>query len=213
MKIALVIPVYNEEDIIKSVIKNAYKFIRNIYVVNDASTDNTKKILSILRIKIVQNKKNQGYTKTLEIGIRRAFNDGADYVITFDGDGQHSANDLENIIYVIEKKTPDLIIGKRSMKNRFMEEVFGIYSKLRFGFSDPLCGVKAYKKTLFYKYGKSLETKHTIATEIIFRAIKDGVKYYEVPIKINKRINESRFGNQLKGNLLELRAFFNILFI
>ena len=58
-----------------------------------------------------------------------------------------------------------------------------------------------------------LESKYSIATELIFRAIKDGASFFEIPIKIEKRINKSRFANNLKGNLLELKAFFNILFI
>jgi len=213
MNIALVIPAYNEERNIKRVIDSVKPYIKKIYVIDDASSDQTVKKIQEFAINILHNKKNLGYVKSLEKGIKIAFKNGADYVITFDGDGQHNANDLEKVISIIEKKSPDLIIGKRSMKNRFMEEVFGIYSKLRFGISDPLCGVKAYKKSLFYKYGQRLETKYTIATEIIFRAIKDGVKYYEVPIKINKRINKSRFGNQLWGNFLELKAFLNILFL
>ena len=212
MEIALVIPVYNEETTIKKVIKEAFFYIKKIIVINDFSTDKTEIILKKLPVTIINNQRNLGYAKTLEKGIRRAFSSGSDYVITFDADGQHKVSDLKKFISIIEKGKPDLVLGKRSFKNRFMEEVFGFYSKLRFGFSDPLCGMKAYKKSLFKKYG-NLETKYSIATELTFRAIKDGAKYIEVPIQSEKRQTKSRFAGVLKGNMLELKAFLNILFI
>lgn len=213
MEIYLVIPAFNEEKTIEKVIKDASRYVSKITVVDDCSADNTEKILNKLPIIIsFKNTVNLGYTKTLEKGIKEAFRLGADYVITFDADGQHKVSDLKKFISVIEKSKPDLVLGKRSFKNRFMEEIFGIYSKLRFGFSDPLCGMKAYKKALFERYGY-LEKKYTIATELVFKAIKDKVSFVEVPIKSEKRQTQSRFANNLKGNLLEFKALINIIFI
>lgn len=212
MKIWIVIPVYNEEKTIKEVVEKVYSYIKNIIIVDDCSTDNSEKILDKLPIIIIKNTKNQGYVKTLEKGIITSFKNGADYAITFDSDGQHKASDLKKFISIIEKSKPDLILGKRSFKNRFMEEVFGLYSRLRFGFSDPLCGMRAYKKDLFNKYGY-LEKRYSIATELTFKAIKDGASFFEVPIMSEKRQTQSRFANNIKGNILEFKAFLNILFI
>lgn len=212
MEIALVIPAYNEEATIKKVIKEAFLYIKKIIVINDSSTDETERILEKLPVTIIRNQKNLGYAKTLEKGIRRAFSSGSDYVITFDADGQHKVSDLKKFISIIEKGKPDLVLGKRSFKNRFMEEVFGFYSKLRFGFYDPLCGMKAYKKSLFEQYDY-LEKKYTIATELVFKAIKNEASFVEVPIKSEKRQTQSRFASSLKGNLLEFKALINILFI
>ena len=212
MEIALVIPAYNEESTIENVVNEVSVYIKKIIIVNDCSNDLTEKILEKLPAKIINNQKNLGYTKTLEKGIKVAFNLNVDYVITFDADGQHQGSDLKKFILVINNERPDLIVGKRKFKNRFMEDIIGLYSKLRFGFSDPLCGMKAYKKSLFKKYG-NLETKYSIATELTFRAIKDGAKYIEVPIQSEKRQTKSRFAGVLKGNMLELKAFLNILFI
>lgn len=211
MEIALVIPVFNEETTIRKVIKKAFLYIKKIIVVNDHSTDNTEKILKKLPITLINNQKNLGYAKTLEKGIKKAFSLGAEYVITFDADGQHKVSDLKKFISIIEKGKPDLVLGKRSFKNRFMEEVFGIYAKLKYGFSDPLCGMKAYKKELFEKYG-CLEKKYTIATELVFKAIKDKASFVEISIKSEKRQTQSRFASSLKGNFLEFKALINILF-
>lgn len=213
MKIALVMPVFNEEDVILKYLNVLTRQIKTIIAVNDGSTDNTKKILLKFPITLINNKKNVGYVKSLEIGIKKAFSNGADFVITIDSDGQHDPKDIKRMISIIEKYKPDLILTERSKKNRFMENVIGLYSKMKYKISDPLSGMKAYSKNLFYKYDSKLENKYTIATELVYKAIKDKVRFIEIPIKINKRINESRFGNQLIGNFLELRAFLNILFI
>ena len=212
MEIALVIPAYNEESTIRNVINEVSAYIKKIIVVNDCSNDSTKRILNKLPVRIINNQKNLGYTKALEKGIKEAFKLGADYSITFDADGQHQVSDLVKFISVIKDKKPDLIIGNRSIKNRFMEKIFSIYAKLKYGISDPLCGMKAYKRSQFKKYGR-LESKYSIATEFTFRSIKDGASFFEIPIKTEKRRTKSRFANNLKGNLLELLALFNILFI
>jgi len=212
MEIALVIPAYNEESTIKNVVNEVSPYVKKIIVVNDCSNDSTEEILKKMPVKIINNQKNLGYTKTLEKGIKEAFKLGSDYTITYDADGQHQASDLVKYIAIIKDKKPDLIIGNRSIKNRSMEQIFSIYSKLKYGFSDPLCGMKAYKRSLFEKYGR-LENRYSIATEFTFRAIKDGAIFFEIPIKTKKRLSKSRFANSLKGNLLELKAFLNILFI
>lgn len=212
MEIALVVPVYNEESTIKRVIHDVSVHIKKIIVVNDCSNDSTEKILKKLPVIAINNSKNIGYVKTLEKGIKEAFRLRADYVITFDADGEHEPADLTKFINVIKNKKPDLVIGNRSLKNRFMENIFGIYTKLKYGFSDPLCGMKAYKRDIFEKYG-SLETKYSIATELTLKALKNGASYVEVPILSERRQTKSRFAGSIKGNLLELKALLNVLFI
>lgn len=211
MEIALVIPVYNEESTIRDLILEAQKYLSTIIAVNDHSTDATMEILQKLPITLIVNKSNLGYTKSLEKGIRTAFNRGADYVITIDGDSQHKPSDLSRFISVIHHKKPDLILGKRMSKNRFMEEIFGLYTKIIYGFSDPLCGMKAYKKDIYIKYG-SLEHTYTLGTELVCKAIKNHAIFIEIPIKTRKRKSLARFGTHWTGNLLELRAFLNIIF-
>lgn len=210
MRICIVIPAYNEEDTLKKVVEEVKKYIKTIIVVDDASIDSTPDILKKIAVIHLRNTKNLGYAKTLEKGIKYAFAKGADYVITFDADGQHKAIDLLKVVKIINKYKPDLVIGKRNKFNRFMESIIGVYAKSRFGFSDPLCGLKAYKKSLFLKYGR-LESKNTITMEIVFRAVKDKISFKELDIQIKKRKDTARLGGFWKSNFHELRAFLNIL--
>ncbi|OGK13284.1 hypothetical protein A3A93_02755 [Candidatus Roizmanbacteria bacterium RIFCSPLOWO2_01_FULL_38_12] len=210
MKIFVVIPAFNEEKMIKNVVKELLIHVKNIVVVNDSSTDNTVRILKSLPIKLITNTTNIGYTKSLEKGISYAVNVGADYVITFDADGQHIAEDVAKFTEIIEKFKPDLILGVRSDYNRFMEHIWSYYTRFKYGFTDPLCGLKAYKRNILLKY-PVLEKHYTIGTEIIFKALKDGASFKEVPVKIKKRSTVSRFGNQFVGNWLEFKGLVSVI--
>ena len=212
LSIWVVIPAYNEAQTIHKVVHDVYRYVQNIIVVDDASTDKTSTILKTLLIHTIENKQKSGYSKSLETGIKKAFENGADHAVSFDADGQHRGSDLPKIIEAINKYNPDFVLGKRTHKNRLMEFFLGLYAKARFGFSDPLCGLKAYKRTMFQKYNY-LERKFTIGTEIVFRALKEGAQFIEVEIRSQKRSDTSRFAGRIKGNLLELRALYNILSI
>ncbi len=210
MKIFVVIPAFNEKKTIKQVVEDVMKYVRHIIVVDDCSTDNTFKITKKLGIEVVRNAKNLGYIRSIEKGIHHALNKGADYIITFDADGQHSIEDLAKFILAIEKYKPDLVLGVRSEYNRFMEYIWSYYTRIKYGFTDPLCGLKAYKKEIFLKY-HTLENHYSIGTEILFKALKEGASFREVPVKIKKRTTVSRFGNQLVGNWLELKGLVNVI--
>lgn len=206
----VIIPAFNEEKTISTVVTNIYRIVKDIIVIDDCSSDSTKDMLKKLPVKVISNQTNAGYAKSLEKGFRYAFGMGYKYSISYDADGQHSPQDLKNIIRIIEEKKPDFVIGKRNCKNRFMEVVIGLYTKLKYNISDPFCGLKAVKRKLFDEYGY-LENKYTIGTELYLKAARNDAYFEEIRISTQKRNGKSRFGNSFKGELQELRAFINIL--
>ncbi len=211
-QIWIVVPAYNEQGTVRTVIKNILKIVPTILVVDDASTDKTSQYLEDLPITTIYNKINLGYTKSIEKGLRHAFEHGADYAITFDADGQHLAKDLNIFIKIIESQRPALIVGNRSFKNRFVEIIFGLYTKRQFGISDPFCGFKAYSKDFFKQLGDKLEYKYSIGTERIFVELRSSQnQVVEIDLTTAKRKDRSRFAGALRGNLLELKAALNIL--
>lgn len=210
MNIWVVIPVFNEEQTIRHVITDVYQYSKKIIVINDGSSDSSRQILTQLPVILINNAVNMGYVPSLEKGIRHAFNEGADYVITFDSDEQHKGSDLLKFIVVINRVQPDFVLGKRSRKNRAMELFFSLYAKKRFGFSDPLCGMKAIKKGIFERYGY-LEQRYTIGTQLVFDALKDGATFREIQLSTKARKDHSRFGSMLYGNWLELKALFHVV--
>lgn len=208
----VVVPCYNEASTIGQVILEIRRFVPTVVVVDDASTDQTASRLANLPVTVTTNPKNLGYVQSIQLGLQYAFSHGARYAITFDADGQHLAQDLPKYLDIIAKHHPDLIFGKRSFQNRLIEKLFSVYTKKRFGISDPFCGFKAYRKIWFKQIGSKLEHHYTIGLESIFVELEQGSpKVIEVDLTTARRKDRPRFAGHLGGNLLELRAAINLI--
>lgn len=116
-KVCVIVPTYNNAKTIKKVILSVFDFCSDIYVVNDGSTDNTKQILDgISGIKIISYNNNRGKGCALKKGFEAALNDGFDYAITIDSDGQHNPEDLAVILHHHKENPEALIVGKRNIQ-------------------------------------------------------------------------------------------------
>ena len=97
--ISIVIPAFNEDLIIESVLgsikTNLNLYIDEIIVVDDGSSDNTATKANIEGIKLIKHTRNLGYGAALKTGIK---NSSSEYVLTMDGDGQHKHEEIKKLI-------------------------------------------------------------------------------------------------------------------
>ena len=125
-KIALLIPAYNEEKNIGQVIKNCAPYQLDIIVVDDGSTDKTAEVVKKLeqsnkyRLIFLQHPKNKGKGAALDTGFKYALKEGHQGVITLDADAQHDTREIEKFLKMVEKESPDLIIGSRFQNHQGM---------------------------------------------------------------------------------------------
>lgn len=99
--IAVVIPAYRVEREIAGVIAEMPEFVDRIVVVDDASPDDTARVVSGLsdrRIRLIQHPVNQGVGGAMATGFRAALDGGADVVVKCDGDGQMAPRDIEILV-------------------------------------------------------------------------------------------------------------------
>src|SRR5580692_10184136 len=90
LKCCVLIPTYNNATTIGAVVLDVMQYSDDICVVNDGSTDNTLQVLSQFpELKIFSYEKNQGKGWALRQGFKFALQNGYDYAITIDSDGQH----------------------------------------------------------------------------------------------------------------------------
>lgn len=118
-KIFIVIPAKDEEKFIKSVLEETLALgFKNIVVVNDSSSDDTKAIAKSIspNIVVLDHLINLGAGASTKTGIDYAVKKGAKYVATIDADFQHTPKDLIPLIQCIESKNVDLVIGSRFLK-------------------------------------------------------------------------------------------------
>ena len=202
-KIAIIIPAYNESATITSVVSSVSIYGYPI-VVNDGSTDNTDKLASSAGALVISLDKNQGYDSALSIGIATAIKNDYDYAITIDADGQH---DPSIIIKFVDKlmNNADLVVGVRNSFQRPSEFLFGQITKLLWGLSDPLCGMKGYRLSKFRLFD-CLSNYNSVGTELTIRALRSGWNFQEVSIETFIRTGKSRFGSGLYANFKVLKA-------
>lgn len=113
--VVAVIPAYNEERTIHQVADETLKYVSNVIVVDDGSTDGTSDVLVGFPITVLRNEVNQGKAGALWQGMQRALKDGATAVITLDGDGQHNAEDIPKLITAHLSAPNTLVLGARRL--------------------------------------------------------------------------------------------------
>jgi len=114
--VCVLIPTYNNGATLAQVIESVSAYTRQIIVVNDGSTDNTDAILQHFPfISVIAHSPNRGKGYALRAGFRKALQEGYQYIITIDSDGQHDAHDLPHFIDALEQYPGSLFIGARNM--------------------------------------------------------------------------------------------------
>jgi glycosyltransferase involved in cell wall biosynthesis len=119
MKIAAIVPAYNEETSITAVVEDilqlasAQKLLITVVVVNDCSKDATSDIISKLNCVALHLPVNLGIGGAVQTGFKYAFENGFDCAIQIDGDGQHPASEIPKLIRAAQEQQLDVVIGSR----------------------------------------------------------------------------------------------------
>ncbi|MBL7005430.1 MAG: glycosyltransferase family 2 protein [Gammaproteobacteria bacterium] len=205
-QVAIVIPAFNEENTIFSVVQSVKRYGTAI-VVNDASTDRTQEMAEKAGAITIMHENNKGYDGALNSGFAKAEELSCYMVVTFDADGQHNANLLEEYIQLIDSGFR-VVIGNRDKFQRVAEYIFSWVARAKWGIVDPLCGMKAYHIDVYKNLGY-FDSYNSIGTELSIFASKSSISIAQLPIMINKRVDKPRFGNRISSNIRILKAIFH----
>ncbi len=180
MKIAVIIPAYNEAKRIGAVLKGLKNQKLDIFVIDDGSVDNTLEVIKKYNVFSISHKINLGKGAAVKTGCEAAFLEGADAVIMMDSDGQHKVDDLPKIIDAISSNKYDIVFGSRNLsKNSPFIRLAGnkiatFIIKLLFNIyvSDLICGYraltkKAYKAINWQSIGYGVETEMVAKTGLL----------------------------------------------
>lgn len=200
---SIIIPIFNEEQIIKDVITKLHHFLEDnladkyeIIAVNDGSKDGTKKILQTLALpnfSFISHPYNKGYGAALKSGVHKS---QGKYVIFYDGDGQHRPVDL--LLLTKEKNNFDMVVGSRLDYNGPFWRRPGkkIINKIanylvNFNIPDLNSGLRLVRKEYFYKFLHLYPDGFSLSTTITLSFIKHGFNVKYVDIKVYKRSGKS----------------------
>lgn len=208
-KICVIIPAYNEEKNIKSVICSIPDFVDNIIVVNDGSSDNTFYILSELvdqnnKLKVLNHKKNKGNGAARISGLKESLNLDTDVICLLDGDGQMDIEDMPRLLGPIVDENADFSKGNRFFsgeawtkipKIRYMGNAFlSLLTKIASGYwhlADSQTGYIAVKKEVISKINLDhLYHDYGFPNDLIIHANVVKAVAVDVPIKPVYNIGE-----------------------
>lgn len=111
--VVVLIPAYNEAATIRDLVERALKTVPNVVVVDDGSSDATSSRLNDLPITLLRNERNLGKAASLWKGFDYALTHEAKFVVTLDGDGQHSPEDIGRLLNTAQRFPDSIVIGAR----------------------------------------------------------------------------------------------------
>lgn len=208
-KICIVIPAFNEEKNLRKILIRFNKIGKTI-VINDNSSDLTKKIAKRLCYKLISNNQRIGYDKSLRKGMEYVIKNEktTKYILTLDADGQHYNIPIKNILKKLNLY--DLVICERDKLNRISEKIISYISFIMFSIKDPISGAKCYKLETIRKSFFSLNKKKNYIGMFFFKLYNID-KICNIKIKVNEKNKISSFGEGIKTNLKIFIAFINSL--
>lgn len=198
-KILIIIPAYNEQNSIESVIcelkeKNpTYDYV----VINDGSTDETERVLKRINANYISLPVNLGIGGAVQTGYRYAFEHDYDIAIQVDGDGQHDLSYLNCVISPIMNGEADICIGSRFLKKEGFQSSKGrllgikilstlIYFCIHKKYYDVTSGFRAVVRPYIELYSKEYPQDYP-EPEAIVTAVRHGATIKEIPVIMRAR--------------------------
>lgn len=210
-KIVVVVPAHNEMNTVESVVRSLRAHAQEVIVVDDASMDATGERARSSGATVLRIDPSRGYDGAIERGFLEAAKRGADIIVTFDADGEHDAADIPRILAPILSGYADVVVGQRPRIRHWGEMIFSLYTRYRFGIVDPLCGLKAYRRTVYDAVGH-FDSKHSIGTELMVQSLRRGFRVFPVPITLHERIGDSSrfYQSTIRGSARVIAACFRV---
>lgn len=202
----VIIPAWNEQHSIGKVleeINHLYAHL-DILVIDDGSDDSTAKIAKRNRAKVISHNGNLGYTATIQTGRAYALDNGYDFLIFVDADGQHRVSDINRILDLLIRGDADQVRGSRELGSYEWKEPLYlkiprwicstlVSLKLRKIVTDATSGFKGenqaitkYFKTI-YESSNKIHLSNTNDIEEHLLAYKKGFRLTEVPVVMRGR--------------------------
>ena len=198
--LSVIVPAFNEELAIAEVVEAVKKQLQKlgidyeIIVVNDGSTDRTRKILEELKdIKVINHPYNKGYGASLKTGLKEA---NYEWILITDGDGTYPADHIPELIKYTSHY--DMISGARRGTYRpfygrpakwILNKTAGYLCNRKI--HDLNCGLRLFKKSIYSEFSHLFPSGFSFTTTLMLVALTNDYSVKFVPIKYYKRKGKS----------------------
>lgn len=206
-----IVPSYNEEQTIGSVVQSLFYHVHQVVVVDDGSADRTSVLAKESGAIVLRHALNRGQGAALETGHEYARVSGADYVLHFDGDGQFDSADITPALAYLKDTSADILFGSRFLDSRSRVPWFKRYLWLPLGrrfdrlvhrtdLTDAHNGFRILTRRALNKI-RLTHDRMAHASEIVGLAKQHQLKLVEFPVKVVYR----EYGQGLAGGLKIVR--------
>ena len=218
----LIIPAYNEGKSIERVVRNVQEnFPQYDYiVVNDGSIDNTAKVCMRNGFNFLDLPENVGLSGAFQAGMKYAYYNGYDCAVQYDGDGQHDARYIADMVALMEQGDYDIVIGSRFVEKKKPKTLRMLGSNLisaaiklptRCTVKDPTSGMRLYNRRMMKRHARMYEFGPEPDT-LAFLA-RSGAKIGEVQVEMLERTAGESYLNFARSMRYMTRMCMSIFFI
>jgi glycosyltransferase involved in cell wall biosynthesis len=116
--VVAIIPAYNEDKYIASVVLKARRKVDQVLVVDDGSKDQTATLAAEAGATVIKHSTNRGKGAAVRTGLEWALAAHAQAAILLDGDGQHQPNDIESLVSAVLSGEADMVVGSRFLSEK-----------------------------------------------------------------------------------------------
>lgn len=199
MKKLIIIPAFNEEANIENTVRdieeNAEGF--DYVVINDCSTDRTRKICEEKGFNVVNLPINLGIGGAVQTGYRYAYEQGYDVAVQVDGDGQHDPEFLRTMAEYLMENQLDMVIGSRFIEKKGFQSsqmrrvgivFFSWLIKILTGYriTDPTSGLRMTGRAAMELFSRDYPRDYP-EPESVVAVLRRKMKVEEIPVVMRER--------------------------
>ncbi len=193
-RVWVVVPAYNEARVIAGIIAELKWDAHRIVLVDDGSSDSTAEVAAECDAVVLRHPINLGQGAALQTGIEFALARGAEFIVTFDADGQHRTAEIGRLIDALETHRADFALGSRFLGSavnvpplrRMLLRAATLFTRLTTGLAltDAHNGLRAMTRRGALRI-RLRQNRMAHASEILGQIAASGLKFVEVPVTID----------------------------
>ncbi len=193
LKVIAAIPAYNEANHITSIIKETEKYVDQVLVIDDGSTDGTGRIAQAAGATVIKHDRNQGKGAAIDHAFKIAREAQPTAMVLLDGDGQHDPAEIPSLLEPVLSGEADMVVGSRFLRNNRIpkyrmlgQAILTLATNIGTGIriSDTQSGFRSFSQQAINKMSFR-ESGFAVESEMQFKARKYKLKVAEVPIATN----------------------------